>query len=315
MNTFERISAAVGGRLVAWTMRRRRKSLGVRVSRHRDAKGRVTPVLRLGTPRRGRLVFLHGFSDRTDTFLGTAEKLAGEFEVILPSMPAFGEGWVDPSEKHTSSAFARWIGDVLDAEVGGRFHLMGNSLGGLTALRVALNMPSRLESLTLVCSAGVALPDVRSIHDDAAEGKNPFFIHDRDEYQRFVRRVFARPAKLPMPVADHLYREQLVARPWFERLMADLEGELGSLDVPRPFSAVPLEEISVPTSVIWGEHDGLFPVAHGRFMAERIPGARFELLEGVGHCPHIEAPRKLSAAFLRHVETATSPATERARRA
>ncbi|MBC7174222.1 MAG: hypothetical protein H5U40_17390, partial [Polyangiaceae bacterium] len=62
MKPTERISAAVGGALVEWMMLRRRKQLGVRVRRHRDSKGRVTPVLRLGTPRRGRLVFLHGFA-------------------------------------------------------------------------------------------------------------------------------------------------------------------------------------------------------------------------------------------------------------
>lgn len=302
MNPIERVSAAVGGTLVGWMMLRRRKQLGVRVSRHRDAKGRVTPVLRLGAPRRGRLVFLHGFSDRTDTFLNTAAKLAREFEVILPSMPAFGEGWVDPSETHTSSAFAAWIGEVLDAEVGGSFHLMGNSLGGLTAMRVALNMPSRVTSLTLVSPAGVALAGVRSIHDDSVEGRNPFFVQSREDYERFVRRVFAQPAKLPPPIADHLYREHLVSRRWFEKLMADLEGEFGAEESVRPFSAVPLKDIAVPTTVVWGEHDGLFPVAHGRFMAEQIPRARFELLEGVGHCPHIEAPGKLAAVFRRHVE-------------
>jgi pimeloyl-ACP methyl ester carboxylesterase len=298
----ERASAVLGRIAVEALMRRQRAKLGVRVRHHRDDKGRVTPVLRLGQARRGRLVFLHGFGDRADTFLGTAAKLAEDFEVTIPAMPGFGEGWVDRSEVHTSSAFADWIGDVLEDEVDGRFHLMGNSLGGLTSLRLALRVPSRIESLIVVSPAGVALPDVRSMHDDAADGKNPFFVRNRDEYDPFVRLVFARPAKLPRPVADYLYREHLEGRIWFEKLMADRESEVDVRDAPRPFSAVPLEDIAVPTTVVWGERDGIFPAAHGRFIAERIPGARFELLEGIGHCPHIERPSKLAEVFRRHVD-------------
>jgi 3-oxoadipate enol-lactonase len=46
--------------------------------------------------------------------------------------------------------------------------------------------------------------------------------------------------------------------------------------------------------VIHGDQDRLIPPSNGRALAERIPGARFELLEGCGHMPMWEKPAELS---------------------
>ncbi len=46
----------------------------------------------------------------------------------------------------------------------------------------------------------------------------------------------------------------------------------------------------VPTLLIWGDDDRIIPVAHGRAAHEALPGSRLEVLPGVGHFPHVEAP-------------------------
>jgi pimeloyl-ACP methyl ester carboxylesterase len=42
--------------------------------------------------------------------------------------------------------------------------------------------------------------------------------------------------------------------------------------------------------VIWGDQDRIIPVEHGRAVHEARPGSRLEVLEGVGHFPHVERP-------------------------
>ena len=46
----------------------------------------------------------------------------------------------------------------------------------------------------------------------------------------------------------------------------------------------------LPTLLIWGEQDRIIPVAHGYAAHEAVPGSRLEVLPGVGHFPHVEAP-------------------------
>jgi pimeloyl-ACP methyl ester carboxylesterase len=46
----------------------------------------------------------------------------------------------------------------------------------------------------------------------------------------------------------------------------------------------------LPTLLIWGEDDRIIPVAHGYAAHEAVPGSRLEVLAGVGHFPHVEAP-------------------------
>lgn len=46
----------------------------------------------------------------------------------------------------------------------------------------------------------------------------------------------------------------------------------------------------LPTQLIWGDSDGIIPVAHGYAAHEAIPGSRLAVLDGVGHYPHLEDP-------------------------
>jgi pimeloyl-ACP methyl ester carboxylesterase len=90
-----------------------------------------------------------------------------------------------------------------------------------------------------------------------------------------------------------------------------LVGECGDSDEPDP--------VAVPTLVIAGEYDALIPSCYSRAMAERIPGSRFELIQGAGHNPLQECPDRvcpLIVDFLTHSNkhsTAVAGATAKRR--
>jgi pimeloyl-ACP methyl ester carboxylesterase len=290
---FDEVRALLGERLVKLAMADRRKKLGARLATHRDTKGRATPFLVLGTPRLGTIVWLHGFSDRIDTFLATAKPLLGDYEVVVPSMPAFGDGWVDPSETHTFEAYGRWLTEVLSDIAPARFHLAGNSLGGATSLYVARHLPERVASLVLVNSAGVRPEGVRSAYDEGLEGQNLFEVRSRPEYERFRRRVMANPPKLPAVVDSYLYVDQKKNADWYVKVWSDLGTSIETLPEGAT-SVVDLAALDVPTHVVWGTEDTLFPLAIGEHAARTIPGATLHALPGIGHCPHLESPRELA---------------------
>ena len=53
----------------------------------------------------------------------------------------------------------------------------------------------------------------------------------------------------------------------------------------------------LPTLIVWGDRDGSSPPAHARAAHEAIPGSRLEVLPGIGHFPHVEAPDRFVAVL------------------
>ena len=68
----------------------------------------------------------------------------------------------------------------------------------------------------------------------------------------------------------------------------------------------------MPTLIVWGDHDGIIPVAHGIAAHEAIASSRLEIIEGVGHFPHVEAPARFNEVLLDFLSTtAAGPISRR----
>jgi pimeloyl-ACP methyl ester carboxylesterase len=63
---------------------------------------------------------------------------------------------------------------------------------------------------------------------------------------------------------------------------------------------------SMPTLIIWGDHDNIIPVAHAHATQAALPGSRLEIFEGVGHFPQVEAPEQFIVALRDFVDTTTA---------
>lgn len=273
--------------------------LGARRRAFRDARGRTTPYLELGRERDGTLVFLHGFSDRPEHFLATASLLARRYRVLVPAIPCFGDGFVDVDARHGLATFGEWMSEVVAGIAPERFHLMGNSLGGAASLGVASRIPERLSSLTLVDTAGVKPQGISCVFDGYGQGPNPFEVRSREDYDAFMRTIASRPNPIIGLFDRALFEEARTNADWYVRLGRELGESVGEFHAQGRDAFVDLAAIRVPTHVVWGEHDAIFPVAIGEHIARTMPDAKLTTLRGVGHCPHLENPKALADAFER----------------
>jgi pimeloyl-ACP methyl ester carboxylesterase len=219
------------------------------------------------------LVLLHGFGDSAETWSLVLPRLRGERRIVAPDLAGFGRTPI-PTEGMSFSVLTDYLGWFLDAVGAQKISLVGNSLGGAVAIRYAADHPERVDHLFLLDSAG--------LHGEttiaAVQPKT------REEARQTVRNVSGTDfRRLPRFLLDDVVRRaQEPARQQYRD-----SGEL--TDVLRY-----LPRIEAPTTIVWGERDGLIPTEHADHMHEATEGSALIFLPDTGHVPQLQAPRRVA---------------------
>jgi len=145
------------------------------------------------------LILLHGAGDNALDWRWVMPSLAATYRVYAPDLPGSPDS-ARPAAAYSPVYFERFVVGFLDALGIERAAMVGNSLGGLIALRVALSEPARVTALVLVDSAGLGRainPAFTSVNvPGLGEAAAPFWRTSVGAYQRAWGRtalLFAHP--------------------------------------------------------------------------------------------------------------------------
>ena len=204
---------------------------------------------------------------------------------------------------YTLTDMARYTLGVLDALNVQKAHIVGVSMGGMIAQRVALAAPGRTLSLTSIMSTSGArgLPQARPqvIRALMSRPKTTTPQDIGDFYVKLLK-VIGSPA-YPVPEAEVRERANVAFTRNFHPQGIPRQMMAIMADTER---AQALQNIQVPTLVVHGTEDGLVPFACGQDTARRIPNARFVPVEGMGHDLPPGVVQRLLVSMLRHFKTA-----------
>lgn len=169
---------------------------------------------------------------------------------------------------------------VLDALGIERAHVMGLSMGGMIVQTMAIEHPERLLSMTSVMST-TGESDHGQSSPEAFAALTSAPATDRESYvQGSIRglRIWGSPE-----FADEARWRADAERAFDRSFRPDGTGRQFMAIRASGARADQLRSVTVPTLVIHGDKDALIDASGGRRTAELIPGARFELIEGMGH--------------------------------
>ncbi len=227
-----------------------------------------------------RVVLLHGLAGDVQSWASLAAALARAGRtVIAADLPGHGATEIEAADIETAAAAATAF---LERLGGDSVELVGHSLGGAVAARVARRAPGRVRRLTLLAPAGldrgIDVEFVRGIVRVRAAGA----------LQHLLRRLTVRPAALTPAQLDALALE--LSRGRLVGLADALVDDGGQqIDITGDLHAA-----AMPVRVVWGVQDRIIPWTQVSQAGSR---AAVHLIQDAGHVPHWDQPAEVAALF------------------
>ena len=183
---------------------------------------------------------------------------------------------------------------LLDSLDVARAHIVGLSLGGMTGMWAGAHSPDRVASLVLCCtSAKLGPPEMWADRAAAVRSRGTGSIAEA-----VVSRWLTPAYSAANPEGVAYFQEMVTATP--DDGYAECCGAIERMDL-----IADLAGITARTLVIAGAGDRATPPEHGRRIADEIPGARLEVVDGAAHLGNVEQPGGFTDLILGHVRSSS----------
>lgn len=227
-------------------------------------------------------VLLHGLAATAASWLPLLPHLRRSARLLLPELSEVG-GTEGPRPALAVADGAEVVHQLIERLLPeSAVTLGGTSLGGWTAIQLALLHPERVARLVLLAPGGFRDQDWERV-------ARAVRVEGTADVPHTLAALFSRPpwplARFPGPVAA------LYGTPAVRHL-------LGALREEDAFGPAELARLSMPTALLWGEGDGIFDIAVGEAMAAALPDATLYRFARAAHLPHWEARGEVTAALV-----------------
>jgi pimeloyl-ACP methyl ester carboxylesterase len=256
------------------------------------------------------VLLLHGWpGDRTD-YRAVVPLVSRDADVVVPDLRGFGESDkhdAEPARQYSAAAQARSVAGLIEELALGRVDIVGYDNGSRIAQAIARDRPDLVRALVIA-------PPLPGIGDRilSPQAQREFWYQAFHNLELSTRLIAGQPDAVREylrhfwshwsgpgyePDGEHLDHLVSVYVPpgAFAASIAWYRAGAGSVAASLA-EQVPKHRIETPTTVLWPEHDPLFPREWSDRIHEFFASARLTWLDGAGHFSPLEAPAEFAAA-------------------
>ena len=241
------------------------------------------------------IILLHGGGPGAygySNFRKNIVQLSQRNRVIVLDLPGFGQSAARAQPDGLVVSLANAVRDVMDHAGVSTASLVGNSLGGMTSMRFALDTPERVDKLVLMGPGG-GLPIFSPFPTEGLQRMFGFYEGEGPTLEKLSRivdlLVYDRSS-----ITDELLEERFrictlpetLANPPLRTLMVHPKDHLWTQDIGS---------IAAPTLIIWGGEDRVVPLDAGFILRKLMPNADMHIFSKCGHWAQWERPNEFNA--------------------
>lgn len=233
------------------------------------------------------VVLVHGLGASAERWEYVIPYLSKKYHIVAPDLIGFGYS-DKPSVDYTPELFTKFLFDFLNSIGLRKVSLVGSSLGGQIVAQFAGTQDKSIEKIVIVSPSGFMNHSTPTL--------DAYIMAALYPNQDAVRTAFQMMAAPNKQIDDRIV-ESFVQRMLLPNakmaFMSTVLGLRNSADMGKK-----LENISVPTLIIWGKHDSLIPIKYSKEFTSSIKNCKFVTMEECGHTPYVEEPEKFSKLVL-----------------
>ncbi|OGJ21718.1 MAG: hypothetical protein A2804_00145 [Candidatus Pacebacteria bacterium RIFCSPHIGHO2_01_FULL_46_10] len=220
------------------------------------------------------LVLLHGWANRWEAWSPLIPELSKHYALLIPDLPGFGKSDEPQGEGWTTQDYAHWLSGFLSEFTKNKLYtLIGHSFGGKIGAVFCVSPHTKDQKpkrLILIGPSGI--PNAMTKKNVVLSGitKAVPGVVKKVLPHAFVRKFYEKV----IGETDYAYATPFQQKTLRKVLPEDITTEL--------------KNITIPTLIIWGDHDTSAQVAHAEVFHKTIPKSTLLIVKQAGHFPHIE---------------------------
>ena len=234
------------------------------------------------------LILLHGLFGALSNFSGIIEYFRHHNKVVVPMLPLFELDLLHS----TVGGLQKFVYRFIEHRNYRNVHLLGNSLGGHVALLHVLKHHERIKSLILTGSSGLFENGMGDTYPKRG---------DYEYIKKKTELTFYDPRTASKQLVDEVYdivNNRLKAIKIISLAKSAIRNNLGE----------ELNQIKLPTLLIWGNNDTITPPFVGREFHKLIPNSELHFIDKCGHAPMMEVPEEFNQILHKFLTKLNEPA-------
>jgi abhydrolase domain-containing protein 6 len=250
------------------------------------------------------VLLLHGFGANKDNWTRFAKYLTGDYHLVIPDIPGFGESSQIQKANYDVENQLKRIDRFTEVMKLERFHLAGNSMGGMFAAIYGAKYPRKILTLALLAPGGVKSPKMSELAILLQKGTNPLLVGNAEDYDKVIELCFVKPPFIPSQFKKVLAADAIAHSDFNKKILDDMKwNHTGGMPSPMETFLEPyLPQIQAPVLIIWGDTDRILDVGGVAVLEKNLKNYKTVIMKDTGHIPMMESPKDTASHYVSYLK-------------